>query len=867
MPIDTSLYFLNDTYDAKIIDKNIKLLKNKLYSRALESQKLIVNTETMYGTMSNFTINEELNRQYNLAHGSYTYIINKDIVPCYNKKKFVDKYQNNAFTLVDIINDPDIFSRKIIFNIDKYIFLLLKIIPINNQTILSITPDVVNGISQSRINTFISSNVSWSLTIEEQSDFYYTYRIKTSLFTPDTTNIKLSNIDYKIEYNKPSTLNHYMVAISSSTTDLNLLSFTKATIGLDIDNSECFITSSNYKNYIFINSNNCKCYIFNNSKKIGHGIINTIGTAIYIQIPYETNPIAVENIHVWEYDDINDIMTSKKNITISQLYPNIYNLSPLQINSKYYIDWYSVDNSHTSFDDNIKEYITANSPTYMTSIINETAPLDLLNYVPLNNYEYDYNDYVIKNIDGDLRQYKLAKLLELLKDNPIRYFEFMKEINNKNKKYITKSYNLSNDTYILSRNVTDNYNQIIDPDKRVSFTEAQTYITISNSISLDRDVILFINGLRVLPTLIVTEISNTYIYIPKSILDSNSVITIEAPLNPIYDINKKSSDFSIYKNNSYISFPDGSFDKVSEKYLLYYDRETLQYLPDNTFNYGITVKTKSLKNDSSEIKLQYFTAEEYSYLLTSLEEFFITSKNEKIRLLEDITFIDNINSFNKKISIRDLSIGTSDINMLNRQMSVTNTDNYRYITIPDLSVSTIGIFNDFKDDPDPNRFRVYVNGYLIDESEYSYTAPVYYGDNATFNILSYQPIIGVNSAIIEYLPYKETTIINSTVESIIPSILYFDNLLDITQLTSKPFDKYNCKVYVDKKRVSLNDIIETKYPNIIKINGFDINKKLRIDVLDSDNECYEYSLVKPSMLMNNLFAIDENFRTYINNNY
>ena len=776
MAIDPSLYVFNDQYISHLVDKYIFQLKNKLYYRSLEVQnnyrntlsmkeysfllsnsldflmsnsndmlkygedKFINNAYSLYGTLSDFSINVNINKEYGFSESTLSLSLDGTyIIPYYNKKKFLDNYgHKSVLSLLDVMADYTTFNSRLLFSIDKYIFLMLKIIILKERIILVIEDDNVNGISSDVIRTLTVENKIWCLYSENQSDYYYTYKIKTSLFTTGRNVISMNQISTKKEFNKPDKINSYNILITASSTNPNLLAQSTATLGLDLDGvTKCFTVSSSYKNYIMSNSNNCYCYIFNNYRKTGYSIINDLSDdeKIMMQIPYTKNPISFNNINIWEYDSVNDITLEKIKNEMVQSFPNLYDLSYLTRNIDYYIDWYAVNVSHIEFDNNIKEYMECYSDSYIEMMINETAPEILLNYTPITNFIYDYDDYIDKIDNGDIREYNIIKLKELLADDGNRYFNFAKNINIINKKYIRDSYDMSTYPSIYNRTVMSNSEQILHSGDLVSFSEPHIYITFSNSTNDVRTAILYIDGKRYVPTFVYTENYKTYVYIKKSLLTSSSKIIVEIPILNASSYNKLIGEFLLSEVNSEESFPD-IFERVSGNNLVFYNSSTLDYYSKDLFNLvGNIDLTFLITNDDRNV-------------------IFVAPDDDTLLVTSDLVFDKNIPTDN-------LFIASPNSDILNTNISVTNTDTLITVDIPNIETSHIGTFSNFKEDPSEDRFRVYINGVLVDESSYTYTPPSKYMDDAVFEIDSYAPILETNSALIEYLPYKEKTLIDS----------------------------------------------------------------------------------------------------------
>ena len=326
---DNSLYFFNDQYDAGIIDHAMKTMQYQLYSTSLKLQSDFQSFRSIFGTMSQFTINETLNKNCKLPIGTYTYECNTNIVPYYSKRVFINKYNfKNPITLIDILMDTETFSKKLIFYVGGYTFPLLRVVVLDSSVILAIYNSDTDGIGLNKLNSFITNNVNWSLTSEPQSDCMQTiYASYTSFFNSGTTEIPISKFTKITSFNKDDLVNAWNIMVTGDRTSKNLYVTSTAEL-TDKGNGNIVVTLSQaFYDYMKINVELSKFYLINCYHKDG-GLIYTdlagASSSPIFQIPFINNPVASNNILAWEYNPANKTKKGLVPTSVNMLYPNIY---------------------------------------------------------------------------------------------------------------------------------------------------------------------------------------------------------------------------------------------------------------------------------------------------------------------------------------------------------------------------------------------------------------------------------------------------------------------------------------------------------------------------------------------------------------
>ena len=857
------IYFFNNRYDDLVVGRCMFDNVDKLYCRALNTQELVQNAQIVFGKVSDFSVDENMNIKYSLPSGTYTYILKKDIIPYYNKKIYIDKYHyDTPLTLDDIFMDHKTFSRRMIFRIDKWTFMELKLISTSQgNTILCLIPNINSGLLSETVEREINKESIWTITFDNRSDMYYTYLSKNALFS--NNRIPLSVFTKKKIYNKPDKINSWSIYISSDGQNINLLSHSSAKM-VYVENSELFFeVDPAFYNYIIKNATNCKCYVFNEYKKQGSLIYNgTEETYPIFQIPYLENPVAIQNAYIYEYDAENKVKLQRIDPNGYIHYPNIFDFSNMGKGHSFIIEWYESSLTKTKFDNNIKEYMNYMGTEYASAIINNNAHPEVLFYRPIKEFLYDYSDYINHIAYKNIRKYKIMKLRELLFDNSMRYQYYIQKMNDKHRKYITFSTIVGETDILLQRNLTDNRQFVENEDDIYFFNTPHTYVEFSSSIAYDKNAQVFINGKRVIPTLVSTYNNKAFVYLPLDILDENTELVIDMDITATMANNKVTSSFILTNTGIELPFPEpDKFKLISSKDLIFFNAETKEYISNDNIEFKMNVPSKYITHLYGEDEM-FDALEKQELLLTNNAEFFMTNMNEPVELAADYTTIQAPeDGFYKKVFADDITISTSSVSNINTNIGVSNTNNYRWARIPDVTKDNDVYMGNFRENPSAKRFRAYQGGVLMDSAMYEYTPPTTYGGNALFTFNSITPGTGDdNEIIIEYLAYEEDMIFSGSVDS----DNYYNGLIDLSDYTKEPLDLRYTKIFVNGLRVLQEKIHGVYGIDMIYIEGFDVSTdNLVVITMANDKEVLDYENLKKQKILNKIAKDDSEFATYL----
>lgn len=879
--LENPLFFFNSLYDDVILGREMFENSDKLYCRSLDKQEIAQNAQVIFGEMSDFKVDENLNYKYKLPAGTYTYTIKKDIIPYYNKKRYITKYHyETPISLMEIFEDFKTFSRRILFKIDKYNFMNLRLLStIQGYTVLCIYPDMNEGIMEAAMSKEINNSSKWCITFDNQSDLYYTYLNKNALF--DNNTIALERFQQKIIFNKPDKINSWSIYISANGKNINLLAQSSARLIYGEDNKLFFEIDPDFYQYIIANTNNCKCYVLNEYRKEGSLIYKgTEDTKPIFQVPFLQNPIAIRNAYIYEYDEVNKIRMQRINNDTVIHYPNIFDFSEIGLGKSFIVEWYENSNTLSKFDNNFQTYMDYIGDQYASLYMTENAPIDILYYEPLDKFIYDYDDYIAHPAYGNVRKYKIMKLRELLFDNSMRYQHYIQKMNIKNRKYETFSTIVKDTPSILKRSLMDNIDYVESTDDIFYFKTPHTFIEFSSSIIFDKNAQVYINGKRFIPTLVSTYNYKTYVYIPLSVLTPETEIVVDMDIEAAMANNKANAKFEFVSLNSYMPFPrPDKFTKIAKNDLLFYNSDTKEYISNEDIDFAMNVPVKQIQKLNTEDE-RYNGYEEAEILITDTDRYFKTSHDEYFDLSPDYVTVEAPDGgFFKKVDPSNVIIKTKNASCINVDINVTNTNNYRWARIPDVTLDNDVYMDNFREDPNPKRFKAFRGGILMDETDYTYTPPTKYSGQALFtfnnsirddNMSDLQSLdkldpsdkleTNSNEIIIEYLSYEEDVIFNDFVT---PD-MYYEGLIDLSEFTKLPIDLRYTKVFVNGKRVLQQKVHGVFGIDMIYIEDFDpITDKLTVMTVATDNDFIDYQSLKRQKIVNKIARTDADFAKFI----
>jgi len=242
-----------------------------------------------------------------------------------------------------------------------------------------------------------------------------------------------------------------------------------------------------------------------------------------------------------------------------------------------------------------------------------------------------------------------------------------------------------------------------------------------------------------------------------------------------------------------------------------------------------------------------------SYYMTIFEEFYRTSANQKILLYKnsDEAKIEGI--FHKHLDANNVVIYPSSTTIMGKWYGITTTDSsYILNAVITPENNTITIPN-FCDDPSKERFKVYVDGQLIELSDDIYTPQEYYGNDAvfTFNLSEGD---------------KKYVTIDYSIERLNnhKPIITEDGLIDISNMNLPLFNSDELYINGYKYPISLlKEVTHMVYkPTTMNITSTD---NIELYKYECDEDLYGFNSYKMDDINDNIFRSNNDFRNYLIN--
>lgn len=832
----SQLLFFNNNYDESIIQNKLVDFRESTYFQSLNLQKSVPNCKLITGNMSDFKYDKLYNIDNNLPYRAYTLSIPECIIPTQKHNQILHKYKNKVLSQLDFMKSTMV-GRTVTFQIDKYFFFLLNFKFDIDKTTLIIYADIKEGLSEEFIKNAIEENYQWTLSITPQVEFMTTYRIKTSLFTDNTIPVSLFEDYYMI--GKPESVDTWNIFLSCDSTETNLLMSAEASYN---NNKKAFVVDSRFKNFIFTKISNCRCYMLNSYQRLQYTVINSLSKAKQ-QIAI-TNPIHPNNINIWRYDNLNMVKLDRVAEVPKMIYPNIYDFE--EIYRKYgtiYIEYCYNPLTQTHFDNNFELYQNYNS-NFIKDMDNGNLPEKIAKYSPIEYLDLSIDEYREKRYTS-VQQYRLDKLKELLKDNPLRYKKLYKEISVLNRNSIIFSFTKNEYQSVWERELmnTNEFKPYLD----ITFEEPHTYTEFNNSIAKDRSAILFIDGRRVSISKYITIGRTLYVFFPSGLLREESTVTIEISNAP--SISHLDANITFENISDIQEFPVSS-EKVSALHLGFALQENSIFISNNSVRYYYNAY-KYVSDEGDVLELEH----KLEYYATSNMEAYAPLEASMYVLADEYSQISAPDNFAKYVNSENLKISLLDSSLMGKELIVFNVDKYKNLFDGEIEIENTFEIKLFKGEKNHNRIRVYVDGILLKRSQYTFEFPSYYRGTIKVTIHSLPEECTNTHCIIDYLPYLDYQLFNG-----IPSdLIYKNGVFFLSKITKHPIVLHKLKIYVNGKRVSMNNIKELPINDGIVISNYNEGDNIQIFIDKDDDDCYNYEENKDNMVITDTVYNDNAF--------
>lgn len=537
--------------------KHYSYANNITYSKHFESEEKTIDKQPE----TKFVTEWDPVRKRSITHPVRTYI------PADSKTaKSTDKPSVNSimsFTIEETANRPDVFKNRLFMFIDGKLFTGLTIYTDGTDIMFVIDPTIEDS-SESRIELktlieYCDENNDYDWTIIGMP-FATAYESETYIpFNTDNDGkLYINPLSMKNTCSKLVNTNAYLLGIApdSNNRDVMEMAFcynlTDKAISLsdyyppDVHDAIKNAVGSGRVHAFFTNLLNCK------------PILNVLNTDRIFQIPFSDemkNPVPPENIILFEKIENGSLRLIHK-YKITQYFPNVYKITDVDPKKKLcLIIFYGTNDKIDNFVNPIERYMNL-SATYVTDVINGTLPKAILDYIPAKNeyWEYNYMRYHAKATRNIEYEYKLETLRKLINDDYTKLKSiYLRKLDRDNKhlhsspKYVF--------TYSDIKDGIDEENNILTfkiqhPDTR----------SFKASVWIDGS---YIDNVETATSKLVSTIN---VGIEDININENTIVTLE--LHKFMSANESSVEMILPPKDNSVRIPRGVFDAVSPQNLI-----------------------------------------------------------------------------------------------------------------------------------------------------------------------------------------------------------------------------------------------------------------------------------------------------------
>lgn len=917
------VYFFNNLYDDKIIDEKTSSFLNRLYNTILPGKEGMQNNAIINGEIRNLTINEKLNKKFNMPSTTYSLHLNKNIIPFYSENNFFNKYgYENLFTSDDILNDHKVFNKHIYFYVNEYLIKDFKVVITKNSTTIFLVmgPNTINREEFEEIINRGDSDGTWTLFFSTRSDYYIAKLARNKLFVDNK--IYLSKLSKFRNYLKPVKNNCWTMYISTGKS-YSIMEATSVTLEED-SNGKYFNVPLKFKEYVYSKINVSSIFIVNEPECSGLGVyVNDKNSVPVFQIPYKKNPIPKKNFIIWSYDHETDRKFHPLSESIKTYYPNIYDFTRMIEESYYdilfdnsrrlfldsftpkrqimvskkrnkygycvkpnydlYIEWIEPEGDCSAFDSYIQDYIDCYGNYYAEMVMTNQLPDYIKDYHPLLTPKVSAFDYFESELKGDYRAWKLSCIIRLLNDNPKRYDELFHILYYNIKEYLTKSYTYDSDPDIYTRSsvVNNKHHCDISTDLSINFKTPQKFLRTYTYYDKVHPISLFINGIFMRYSYAMKYGTELFVYFDENYIANNETITIDIEEHDFPQLSKEISFGSV---DEVIDLKNIGFNRdVSLDNLIIYVKDEdadNPYLGVDDFDYDAKIDINDIHYVDTNID---DTAPELStrdYLFDNERKLVVPQDYDCVILkyVSKVLILDN-NESTQPVDLRMLNMtintetetGLDPNSLLKKRLVIATTDFYQQKVFKLYSNELLELgytyeFHNFKGKPSKNRFRIYVNGLRLPLHMFSIRFLGYDRDALVSfdeSIVNYGEELNI---FLQYFGYDEIVVFAGKIKDLkktTSEILYLADFLDT------PYDKLVYKIFIDGRRISDDQIKFIGQSNMIIINKtyYDFNDESDITIYHQkmDEDMYEYD--SNSQFLDKVTLHDRYFRQYLIDKY
>ena len=896
----------NNTYDIDNVVPDVKLFIDQTYTRSITAQGELCNISRMYGSMADFRRDVEVNRQLGLPYYSYTLEIPIKNIRCF-KNLALRRANPRIYTIHDSCQMTDMFESRVMMFINGEYYPAVKFYASPDRFILII--GVNNGeLSLNHINNWIRSGATWSLLSMPFSTVKYKYGLTSTLIKNGI--IPLASLD-KVSNAMYVKRNLWLVSVGTVSGESGLVQTTLATMVTAKDGTVGLKLNDTFAGNITSTYVSIEATAIPNVKG---GLL--LGTGRAFQIELDDNPIPPQNVMCWETDATGSYLKYLHNTTVTLHYPNVYTVDNVDSTTNLYVTWCYSDENTAKFYNPLAEYMQYNA-SYAADVINGNLPAAIRRYIPYKSEytEPNYLDYFDQATRRNEYTFKFETLKDLISDDTRRLEKLYVDnvIRTAYKWHSNPRFTIKASEWgSFAGRIRRNNSQEVEFCTVEDFGTECIYFTMDHEDERSYPVAVWVNGLRCMKIWQYTEKFRSYIYIPRELIDSDSIIEIE--VMKTRDDSPTTVTLELGDKHNSVLIPDDFLDISPQNILVAVQEDTSDVEEDGSYQhiyrvapnyemYWLLIGNIEYKNgvpvgytydgtkvnDTTVITTQDDTILDENgnaitagtgNLWTGGSTHYLSERGRKPSYIQvpDEQFPED---YNDLVKVRALGYynderrrffeympnGEDDAPIYitpitnyfaNKTVKITNTDiqkTWKFVITPEDKQIKI---KDFTLDPTSDKFRVYLNGRLLDAyHDYIMDASLPNGFylHSIVSMAITAPFIGKADVLVEYIPYRYTLLYRLTNVR--------NNCIELrTASIKRPFSLVYYDVYLNGKKLYAEDVI-IKSPSKIIINTPVIGGTLSFYERAHDPDIYDNDYQMRKALIDQIADQDASFKKWL----
>lgn len=791
------VYFGCNQYSDKIINHFLYSAWDKSYSRCLYRQKEYSSTMCRTIPLSNFVVDGKLNNKLKIPARSFTCKLNGFSLPIADKKRFVQRYGNfnKAVALKDVMRDGQTFSFSLDCSIGIYGYLDLYIYPtVFNYSYLIIiptfvatdmypqdeneiyetfesnTPTPAGRLTVDKIRSMIELGYKLTIQWTRHGEVHRFYGRFDSLITKGATQITLPKNAFASFTKRDTDSNSWDIYVTDTSAQgvFLFMRFVSSVIRITNDTIVFSIPSTEISNYILRNITGSIYAIHRPTRKACLYYEHQLDLAPIFELEDLSAPATQMNYLISEIDSTKKTKMQTEILdTIPEFYPNVINLTGTQWDGKnLLIETYERPKQDATcfFENPIQNYMDSVGSDYASVIVNPyKTPAVLQGYHPSLNPTLEGYDYLTSPYKGNIRGYYLNVLNDVCQDNPIMYKYLQRTIDDMNKKFSTRSgspsYLKFNNNYVMDNSAL----AVVKEDETTHFAEMQGILRYTTEEE-DTPALFYVNGALEKITLSYYHAGFQYLYIAKSIVDSEmekytddtqiekcKPLTVDA--FPKYS---RSSSSNFQETHRFYSIGEmqtlfegiTSRTNISLNDIIFYVNGTMEYIDLSQLSFGFLANEYLLDHENADETVLLDKTTSAEFLMTVYSEIYRTLDTQEIVLRNadvSISMDDYIASLpngvesiaNKDFALGTLQIGIKDPKLIGVDIvaAVGNRfDNREISGISVISADHKIVYTKYYAPKDKRRIEVYMDGKLLNGEEYELQFPTQLGGDLIIDL-------------------------------------------------------------------------------------------------------------------------------------